>query len=232
MDLLRRAGGPFRAARSTLERMAGTPRIPVFQGANVWRLLRTDRDGAAAAELPQMAAAAVRYFLLHERGMGAKHELVATGPNEWRFAECRPLKVLAVSKRPMEPSSEGPKVRLIADRQKLPTKVIPTVQAQTPWYIFVQFFWRAPNMEIEYPAMHEGLLGRSFQLVGADWLLDKAWQAKVPRKDDPGDETWGDAMGDRAAAAAAAATDALGKAVGGLSGIAVLVLLYMLTRKS
>lgn len=217
--------------------MADRPQLQVVQGPQAWRLIRTSRDGAAEDELPQMAAAAVRYFLLQGKalaGKGAKHELVAVGDNEWRFAEARPLLVLSVSKAPVQlPVGDA-----LADRQSSVPGTVPTVNAPggaQPWFINVEFWWRGAPMLIDYPGMSEGFFGRSFELNGADWVLDRA--VAVPEQQDPGDETWGDAMGDRAADAAAEAGKEIGevmKSVALPTGAIVvggLVLYFLMTRR-
>lgn len=203
--------------------MANRPQIPVFQGANVWRLLRTDRDGASARDIPQMAAAAVRFFLERPTGLGAKHELTPTGTNEWRFGSARPFRVLAIS-RTESGLLAAPVGPIVADRHKSVPGTIPTVQGQRPWWVLVRFDWRAPDTTIDYPAVREGLFGRSYELQAADWLLDRA--VRLPAAD-PDDRTWGDAMGDRAVAA----TDELGRVLLPSLGIAALLAILWLTRK-
>jgi len=206
--------------------VAEKPTIPVFKGANVWRLLRTDRDAASSESIPQRTAAACWRFLESDLVNSPIYELVPTARNEWRFGAARPLRVLAVSDRPMEPSSDGPPARLVVDRQRLTQAA--AVTGGKPWYVLVQFFWRLPDATLIYPAMVDGMFGAKFQLMGADWLLDKAWQVKVPKRDDPGDETWTEAMGDRAGQAMASASSALAQTMGGVLGVQALALLGLL----
>jgi hypothetical protein len=210
--------------------MAAHPTIEVREGPNVWRLLRTDRDGASEGQIPQMAAAAVRWFVRGVGPAGAErgplHELVSTGPNEWRFGWVRPLRVLSVTQS--EPSNM-PVGTLLADRNRTVPDTIPTVRGQKPWWVVVQFWWRAPNATIEYPALREGIFGRSYELNGADWVLD---QAVAPqRSPDPGGQTWDEAQGANASAAVKSAGESLGKVVAGGFGLGILALLYLLSRK-
>jgi hypothetical protein len=210
------------------ETVADRTKVRIAQGHNLWRLLRTDRDGASAGEIPQMAAAAVRYLIRGLEATGAErgplHELVATAPREWRFGWVRPLKVVSVSHeaQPMGGTT-------LADRQKTVPGTIPTVRGQRPWYILVDFWWRAPDALIDYPGFREGLLGRSYELNGADWTLDAATFLTTGK--DPGDQTWSTAQGKAARELAAKATEGLGSTLLGVGGMAALVLLYLLSRK-
>jgi hypothetical protein len=208
--------------------VAGRTKVRVAQGHNVWRLLRTDRDGASAGEIPQMAAAAVRYVIRGLEPTGAErgplHELVSTGPREWRFGWVRPLRVINVSHEAQPLGGVT-----LADRQKSVPDTVPTVRGQKPWYVLLEFWWRAPDALIDYPGFREGLLGRSYELNGADWVLDVATHIKTGK--DPGDQTWTSAQGKAAKELAAKAGAGLGSTLLGVGGLAALVLLYLLSRK-
>lgn len=208
--------------------MAEPPKIPVKQGPNTWLLLRTDRDGASQGEIPQMAAAAVRWFV---RGVGTAgsergplHELVETGPNEWRFGWVRPLRVLQVTHS--EPRTAG---QTVASRTTSVPTTIPTVRGQQPWWVLVQFWWRAPDAWIEYPAMREGIFGRTYELNGADWLLDRA-VIPLPAAD-PGDQTWNEAQGAKATEAIKSAATTLGKTLNVGLGVGALALIYFIAKQ-
>lgn len=216
--------------------MAPRTQLQIVQGPQAWRLLRTSRDGASLEDLEQFTAAAVRYFLLSGaafQGKGAKHELVQVGPNEWRFGPARPLRILSISQEPRE----LPPGRLLADRQTAIPDLVPTVTAPRgakPWFINVEFWWRAAPTTVDYPGMREELFGRSYTLSGADWTLDRAVAVEEPGPD-PGDASWGDAMGERASDAIEAAGKELGETVNALklpvAGIAVAgIALWLLLR--
>jgi hypothetical protein len=205
--------------------MADRPKLKVLPGLNVWRLLRTDRDGATQGEIPQTAAAAVRYFLGYALSPEAGATLVPSGTNEWRFGEARPVQVTDLSRQagPALPDGE-----LLADRvQSVPT-TIPTVRGKRPWWVVVRFWWRGPAGQVDYPAVRAGLIWPSYKLNDADWVLDRA--VFVPNASgDPGSATWWDAMGDKAQSAFLKATDDLGdilKISGG--GLAIVALLFLL----
>lgn len=185
--------------------MAERVKIPVVEGRQIWQLVRTAADGASKAELPQMAAAATRHFLLTEpgEGKGAKHELVKTGANEWRFGNARPFKVLSITRGNFP--APAPAGTVLADYQTSLPHTIPSVRAPggaEPWQITVEFWWRGPPKSIDYPGMSEGLFGRSYTLNGADWVLARSVEPPEEAPD-PGDQTWGDAQGDRVEEAAA-----------------------------
>jgi len=143
-----------------------------------------------------MAAAAVRWFLRETGEHGTLPELVSTGEKSWRFGAARPVRVMQVSKsEPMVPSG-----RVLATREQSVPDTVPSVVGQRPWWVVAEIWWRAPDTTVDYPGLHEGLFGRSYQLNGADWVLDRA---VIPAgSTDPGDETWAHAETTAAAGAA------------------------------
>lgn len=202
------------------------PQVPVMPGPNMWRVLRTDRDGATADELPQMAAAAMRVFLASPGERGRKHELVRTGKHEWRFGRVRPMHVIhADRERFSMPTSQ-----LLGSREHLAFDLVPTVSGKQAWQVVVVFWWRGPQTEIDWPALKEGLFGRSYELTGADWLLDEA--VVPPVAQDPGDQTWAEAMGSNAEQAVRDAAKAgLDVLLKGGSVLGWLALAFLLLRK-
>ena len=208
--------------------MADRPRLPLVAGPQVWRLIRTDRDGANATGIPQMTAAFCRWAIYSgQLAMGAKHELISTGPDEWRFGDVRPLRVTSVSHD--EPHMPGG--RLLGDRMHAgPT--VPTVVGTRPWWVRVELWWRGQPATIDYPGLHEGLFGRRWQLDGADWVLDRAVGLDPAHETDPGPQTWAEAQGDAAEEAARRAAADLGRPLlGWWSGLGVLALLYLLASR-
>lgn len=193
--------------------------VPIVQGPNVWRLLRTDRDGASATEIPQMAAAAVRWFTRGKQAQGGLHELVRTGKDQWRFGNVRPLQVLSVGRK--EPAL--PPGKALADRAKSVPGTVPSVRAQRAWWVLVRFWWRAPDAKVPFPGLTESLFGRSYKLNGADWVLDRA--ISPLRVTDPGDRTWGEVMSE-------AAADEAGTVLStGLGAVGLLALVYLLAKR-
>jgi len=182
----------------------------VMPGPNLWRLIRSDLDGIAADDIPRRAANFVRLSL----DTGWAHELVSTGDNEWRIGSARPLRVLSVSRQ--RESIEG---TILADRQTSVPDTIPSVRGREPWFVIVKFWWREPAQEIRFPGLAQGLLGPYYELNGAQWVLDRAVQSHVDER--PSDESWSSAMGETVQ----------NVAVGGLSGLAVIALLYLLSQR-
>lgn len=190
------------------------PRLPVFQGRNVWRLVRGNVDEPDPESLPQKAAAFVRWVFQQNRT--GTPELVPVGPDEWRFGDVRPLRVLSVSDDP-QPMPPG---KLMGDRETVPG-VAPAVrlkQGTTPKFVLLEFWWRgSPTETVPYPAWQKGLLGPSYTLTGADWLLDKAvWDDDA---DDPGDESWAEAQGENVTNIPAATVRAAAKMFGRAAGV-------------
>lgn len=196
----------------------------------MWLLLRTDRDNPRATDsvtepgLPQMAAAFCRWAIYQgSLPMGAKHELVSTGPDEWRFGDVRPFKVTSVGR--VEPNM--PLGTRIADRMRA-GDTIPTVVGRQPWYVRVELWWRAGPTTIAYPGVHEGLFGRRWQVDGADWVLDRSVVPRAEHTRDPGSQTWAEAQGDAAEAAIRAAADDLGRMLRpSLGALGLLALAYL-----
>jgi hypothetical protein len=207
--------------------MAARPQVEVRPGLNVWRLLRTDRDGAKAGAIPQNAAAAVRYFLGEGLSPEANQMLVPVAKNEWRFDDVRPLQVLGVSQKAGQNLPAG---EVLADRMAVPGTV-PSVRGKRPWWVLLQFWWRGASKRIDYPGVRAGALWHSWELNGADWVLDRAVFVAPAAVPDPGAATWTEALGNKAEAAFLKYTGDMGDLLTGLGrGLFVLVVLYGLSQ--
>lgn len=204
------------------------PQIELRPGLNLWRLLRTDRDGAKQAKVIQSAAAAVRYFVGEGLSPEANATLIPVRDREYRFGDVRPLRVLDVSRKAGQSMPAG---TLLADRMAVPGTV-PTVRARRPWWVLCELWWRGPLRQIDYPGVRAGILWPSWTLDGADWVLDRA--VYVPREaaTDPGGSTWLESMGDQAQAAFLRATDDLGDLLGSVGGgLAILAVILLLASR-
>lgn len=188
-------------------------------------MLRTDRDGASAGQIPDMAAATVRYWVKGLGTAGSERgplwELVPTGRNEWRFGWVRPFQVVSVSHQ----ATPLPAGRVVGDRMHA-GRDLPTVRGSNPWYVTVRFWWRGPASEIEYPGHREGIFGRTHTLVAADWTLDSAILPATEQAD-PGGQTWTEATGKNAAEV----SSSLGRTVLGGLGLGALVLVYLIAKQ-
>jgi hypothetical protein len=75
---------------------------------------------------------------------------------------------------------------------KYPGGILPTVNAQTPWWVVVDVWWRKPDTAVPWPGFRVNWLGVRVETVtDADWLLERAvWVPPAKEKaPDPGDET-------------------------------------------
>lgn len=190
----------------------GTPEggatIPLKQGHNYWRLLRTDRDGASRNEVIETTGPAVSKML---RPIGVQEgpwEIFRTGqdPPEWRIGDARPVQLRQLVRATGAPE-KGPAIpgRVLATRMRYPGDTLPTVKGQKPWWVVVDIWWRRPDVTVYWPGFRVNWMGTRIRtVIDADWVLDEAsWVPESEETDeDPGDETSLEAHGERISAAA------------------------------
>jgi len=207
----------------------GGATIPLRQGHNVWRLLRTDRDGASQAEVVDTVGPAIQKMVRPVGMTEGPWEIFRTSadPPEWRIGDVRPVRLRELVRGTGGPElgpSLGPG-ELLAERVGYPGDTLPTVRAQRPWWVLVDLWWRRPDVELYWPGFRVNWLGnRTRTVVDADWVLDSAkW---IPPEEDetpdPGDETSAEAHGERVGKATA---NALRIAVPPIVGIGATALL-------
>lgn len=216
--------------------MADIAKIPLVQGEQIWVLIRTDRDGATADQIGSSVGDFMRWVLRNAAQAGTDitdlHQVIQTGPNEWRVGAARPVTLVSVERaRPSYPVGQT-----IASRETYPGDGLPTVNGQTPWWVTIRFWWRAASTTVEWPS----LIARVGSLTGfniadysidqADWTLDRAIVPKAPVKD-PGDATWAQAQEHRAEAAASSILGTGGKVVAGLAVVTVVYLAIRAARR-
>jgi len=186
-----------------------TDRIPVVTGENIWRLLRTDRDGATREEVLVMVGPAMHH-LLHEAGeqfgqIDPWQIVVETTPegdelpHQWRIGAARPIVASSASRGPLpDATTELPQAaRVLGSRILTEEYGLPTVRGKNPWWIIVRFWWRQPDSEVDYPGYAVNAIGwHEHTTHEADWVLDKAIVPAAPDPD-PGEETFGQIMGPR-----------------------------------
>lgn len=171
--------------------MANEPTIRLVQGCQRWLIVRTDRDGASEEEIAGMLAGFLQ-FVFRQLGADAL-EIFETGDHEWRIGAARPVRYVVRPTKTIQVLTAG---ESIADSLLLDT--FANIEAQTPWYMIVEVWWRGPDTVIRWPALKViGIGFREWTLDRADWLLlqsRRPFNAQV----DPGDQTWGEAVTDEA----------------------------------
>lgn len=214
--------------------------IAVVPGEQVWRLIRTDRDAASVAEVEATVGPAMAFFLAEAQpgASGSKVEAaIQTGPREWRIGAARPIQVVAIERfregdigpppgaALPEPETGG----VLANR--FDADGLPTVQGTLPWAVVVRFWWRGVAADLPFPALRVSPLGvRSREVVDADWYLDEALEPAV-KQPDPGDESFGDAIGDDVAEAAGELGEAIGESLKVIGGIlAAVAFVYVVSK--
>jgi len=210
--------------------MADIASMPLEQGEQIWVLLRTDRDGASAAEVGDSVGDLMRWVLRTAKTAGTGItdliQLVKTGDNEWRVGAARPIQVISVERaRPTYPAG-----KIIATRETYPGEGIPTVSGQQPWWVTIRFWWRGATTTVEWPSLIArvgsltGLNLADYTIDQADWTLDRAI-VPVAKVADPGDATWGQVQGKRIEQAASTMLSGGAKVVGGVALVAVVYLI-------
>jgi hypothetical protein len=188
----------------------GNATIPLRQGRNVWRLWRTDRDGASRSQVVETVGAAMVQFL-RPTGMSDPWDVIRTRtePPTWRIGAARPVELRALERyesvTTVGPPMGTPRERIVlADRMHYPGGVLPTVRGQHPWWVLLDVWWRKPDTTIPWPGFAVGLLGNRYRtVVDADWVLERAEfvPAAAETLPDPGDATSAEEHTERAAAA-------------------------------
>lgn len=156
-------------------------KVEIKNGRNVWVLARTDRDSADLASVLQTAGGVLKRFLgqaspVATRSVFEVLQSPQDSPHGARFVigAARPVLVDAFQASSPE--------RAIAEQPVIPAEVrtdyfadcptFRTIQAQRPWYVTVEFDWRAPATAIAWPRRLVNALGMPLPSdQGLDWLL-------------------------------------------------------------
>jgi hypothetical protein len=180
--------------------------IPLVQGEQVWTLLATDKFGLSADDLLSDKLHGLGVALdaiLSQAKSGqpvepAPWQELGTGGKTFRIGSARPVEVVSVSHDPPVVNAQ----KVLADRNAYPGDGIPSVVGQSPWYVTVKIWWRAPDTTIPWPAFTSlfPALPDLDNVNGAEWALSRA---VVPAKVDvdPGDASWGQTQVTRASEA-------------------------------
>lgn len=208
-------------------------KLPVIQGEQYWRLIRTDRDGASREEILRMVGPFMAFALSEVSTGGPQEKVIKTGELEWRIDKARPIQALDVSQELLS----LPEGTTLGDRKTAASSIVPTVRATKAWYITVRFWWRGSSTEISYPRQQVSKLGiATAGPLGAqsDWLLDRAIAPAQPGAD-PGDATWGEVVEEQVTTTVKQVAVAVASwgmtAVVALAGVGVLYLLISRTQQ-
>jgi hypothetical protein len=209
-------------------------KLPIIQGEQYWRILRTDRDGASRDEVLKMVGPFMAFALSEAMTAGPQEKVIKTGPAdgyEWRIDKARPIQALDASQELLS----LPEGTTLGDRKTADPVIIPTVRATKAWYITVRFWWRGTSTEITYPAQTVSSLGvATHGILGSqsDWLLDHATAPAEPGQD-PGDATWGTVIEEQTKETVKQVASAISFGAMGLVGVAAgLGLLYLLISRT
>jgi hypothetical protein len=204
------------------------PTIPLRQGENVWLLLCTDKFGLSADQVISdkmngldVALDAILSTVKSGQPMTpAPWQEIGTGGKTFRIGSARPIEVLSVTKS--EPSM--PAGTVVADRQSYSGSGLPSVLGQTPWWVLIRIWWRAPDTELPWPSFTERFpfLPDLEQVNGAEWVLAKA-VIPATATTDPGEASWGSVQADRVAKVGSSLFT--GAITIGAAALAVLILL-------
>lgn len=155
--------------------------VTIKPGRNVWVLGRTDRDAADLAGVLQTAGGVLKRFLgqaspASTRGVFEVLQSPKDDPHGARYVigAARPVLVDAFQ-------ADSPDTA-IAQQPTIPGEVrtdyfsdcptFRTIQAARPWYVTVEFDWRAQPATIDWPRRFVDFLGIPHDRVnGLDWLL-------------------------------------------------------------
>jgi hypothetical protein len=156
-------------------------KVTIRNGRNVWVLARTDRDGADVGEVLQTAGGVLKRFLGSASPAGTRSvfevlQSTRDTPHGARYVigAARPVLVdafqadspeTAIQQQPTIP--DGVRTDYFVD---CPT--FRTIAAARPWYVTVEFDWRAPATSVDWPRRAVNFLGMPYDpRDGLDWLL-------------------------------------------------------------
>ena len=164
----------------------------VLRGHNRWIVARTDRDGVDREDAQRTTGAFLARILGPASPPGTRSifEVLSVTNDSTRFVigAARPVDVSAV--QPQNPSQAndlllpGTSDTLISLEPNCPVRR--TIRAQVPWFVDVQFDWRAPDVRIPWPrrAVSDAGLGDNEANNGLDFLLLAAYFGGDARESD------------------------------------------------
>ena len=206
-------------------------KVTISPGRNVWVLGRTDRDGADLPDVLQTAGGVLKRFLggaspTGTRGVFEVLQSPQDDPHGARYVigAARPVLVDAFQ-------ADSPDTA-IAQQPTLPRSVLRdyfadcptfrTIAAARPWFVTVEFDWRAPTVSIDWPRRAVNFLGMPIDPKdGLDWLLLSAGHKGQAQESDT--SLLGEVSDDTAKVIVAAAEKAAAVAKPVLVALAIIV---------
>ena len=218
--------------------MSNAVTIPFQEGEQYWVLLASDKWGLSEADIitDKLYGLGVALDAILSQAKGQPFiegpwQKFGTGNDTFRIGNARPVQVVSVTKAP----PARPSGKVLADRNSYAGDGIPTVDGQSPWYIAIRIWWRAPTEQLPWPAFTSRLpaLPNLENTIQADWVLDCAIDPAVKAKD-PGDASWTSTQADQIAKTAATVGTGLlnGAAVIAAAAIAVAILVATVKQKA
>lgn len=159
--------------------------VEILPGRNTWLLARTDRDGAPLDDVLQSAGAVLMRFLGEASPIGTRSifETLQSpqspeGAARFIIGAARPVLVHAFqAQNEREALAQlgtlpvGPNARQLARFEQCPQ--LRTIRVEErPWFVRVDFDWRAGRRDIPWPRRAVNMLGFPTDVQhGLDWLL-------------------------------------------------------------
>jgi len=170
----------------------GDDQLLIIRGHNRWIVSRTDRDAVDRADAQRTTGAFLARVLGPASPPGTRSifEVLSVTDESTRLVigAARPIDVSAVQPQDAAQANElllpGTEDRLIALEPNCPVRR--TLRAQSPWFVDVQFDWRAPDTRIPWPrrAVSDAGLGDNAANTGLDFLLLAAYFGGEARSQD------------------------------------------------
>lgn len=188
--------------------------LEIRTGRNVWIWARTDHDGASSDDCVR-SGASVMSRLLPDVVPGVVPPPSPKGPpggSRYVLGAARPLDVSAARKRPPVPPGQTWAAKDAGTFR---------VAAQNPWFVTVDFDWRAPTFVLtEWPRRKVNILGFAVDdPLNLDWLLMTATHTGPATRPD------GDLVDDLVSTAVDTARNVTGASAAIALGLAVLAVI-------
>lgn len=156
-------------------------KVTIKPGRNVWVLARTDRDGASLPDVLQTAGGVLKRFLGQASPVGTRSifnqlQSPKDDPHGARFVIGAARPVLVDAFQATSPDTANQQQPTLAPEVRsdyfVDCPVFRTIAAERPWFVTVEFDWRAPTTVADWPRRAVNFLGIPVDTdQGLDWLL-------------------------------------------------------------